>query len=819
MQKNDKGFFLSETMVVIAVVAVVLLGVFKIFTSTYTNYKEKENYNTVNAINAASTLQKYYSTIGLDYSTVIGDSAYVELTNIEQYNSNYYNDLKETLEINRVYLINMEKIYQGTNLSSLNLPLRKYINTLKSYSSQYVIIAVVNDNEFASISSSVDYDSILVGDPEDEYSVTVLKGTTFVDPGYTNWEGGEPLIEWETPLDTNVPGTYYIHYDFNGYVLRRKVVVIDSVYNYVYDADIPFYTFTAPITGYYEVELWGAQGGSTNSSTWSGNGAYTKGIISLNENEKIYVYIGGSGKNGTNGAATLGGYNGGGSALGNSDGNNGSGGGATDVRYFGDIIPTTSELAENSTLGLNSRIMVAGGGGGVVTPVTAYGNGGGLIADSAIGPSSSTAQGGTQLSGGTSSGTFGQGGNGGTSNRAGGGGGYYGGGTISYAGAGGSSYISGYAGVVSGQLINDSFVEPASLTSNQQYSTLHYSGKYFIGGEMQAGVNAENGRAKITWISEEEPTRTNTDLNNVQYVKNCTRGSSTNTNNHPVELQVIFEGVNIAYGIAPTSSTTLSSGSYITDGKIDTSQYATNGTGEQCIIVDLGTNLNNPENGLWDLDEVATWQYYGTAGRIFYDNYTSVSADGTTWRQVISTGSRVPTSQGERVNAWEGEGLYKNLIRNGSFTINEVYGWNSNNIIGTITSTGLYINDTSTSSNYWNYYYAYSFNSGDIYYAAIDNKTISGSAFSFAIRKSNGSWRTSIDTSVSPDYKIYSLRFTGDSTDLGIQLGSGGSTISTSYTKNVRLYNLTEIYGAGNEPSIEWCDENLTSVYGIWIIS
>ena len=61
MKKNNKkGFFLSETMVVIAVVAVVLLGLFRLFNSVYYGFKESENYNTENAIIALSNIQKYF---------------------------------------------------------------------------------------------------------------------------------------------------------------------------------------------------------------------------------------------------------------------------------------------------------------------------------------------------------------------------------------------------------------------------------------------------------------------------------------------------------------------------------------------------------------------------------------------------------------------------------------------------------------------------------------------------------------------------------------------------------------------------------------
>ena len=70
-KNNKKGFFLSETMVVITVVAVVLLGVFKLFSSVYTSFNRSEKYNSVMAINALSNIQKYYESLGnIDISSV-----------------------------------------------------------------------------------------------------------------------------------------------------------------------------------------------------------------------------------------------------------------------------------------------------------------------------------------------------------------------------------------------------------------------------------------------------------------------------------------------------------------------------------------------------------------------------------------------------------------------------------------------------------------------------------------------------------------------------------------------------------------------------
>ncbi|HBY19564.1 MAG: hypothetical protein A2Y24_02855 [Clostridiales bacterium GWE2_32_10] len=132
-------------------------------------------------------------------------------------------------------------------------------------------------------------------------------------------------------------------------------------------------TFTAPKTATYSLETWGAQGGNAeNTIAWAresdinpnsshpndlikvergdsigGYGGYSYGEIELKKGETLKVYVGGKGKNSSDGGK--GGWNGGGSAGGvnNITPDASGGGGATDIRYN------------------YNRIIVAGGGGGV----------------------------------------------------------------------------------------------------------------------------------------------------------------------------------------------------------------------------------------------------------------------------------------------------------------------------------------------------------------------------------------------------------------------------------------------------------------------
>ena len=296
-----------------------------------------------------------------------------------------------------------------------------------------------------------------------------------------------------------------------------------AVYAFSYDGGVQ--EFMAPADGKYKVELWGAEGG--NNGAGYGKGAYTSGIIELNGGDKLYIYIGGQGSSTAAGVAEYkaGGYNGGGYTNGQSccGRTYGTGGGATDVRYFASE-PSDEDLLVSSSTGLASRIMVAAGGGGGFN-----GNNGGN-AGALTGFAGSTANGygpgpgATQTSGGinpsdnTANGSFGRGGEKGNSGLStGGGGGYYGG-AGSYhidAAGGGSSYISGHTGCVA--IISATNIAPKEGCSDgttDNECSIHYSNKVFTNTVMNAGNesmpthdgnstmtgNAGNGYAKITIV-------------------------------------------------------------------------------------------------------------------------------------------------------------------------------------------------------------------------------------------------------------------------------------------------------------------------------
>ena len=293
------------------------------------------------------------------------------------------------------------------------------------------------------------------------------------------------------------------------------------VFNGIYDYSSGVQTVPIEVSGYYYLQVWGAQGGSYNEEIApGGNGGYSKGYIYLNAGDTLYINTGGKGGYGTSNSSTAtsgGGVNGGGSA----GYRGGAGGGATDIR-----------INQND---LYSRVIVAGGGGGSFyqsSSVYALGGaGGGVTGVAGEHYNSSYAyysgKGGTQTAGGSggtaeekayygNAGVFGIGGNTGTryqstsiySNGA-GGGGWYGGGAAGHyngetnnryaGGGGGSGYVyteSTASSYPNGCLLNDSYY----LTN----ASTHAGNTAFESttGGTETG-HAGNGYAKITYVGQQ----------------------------------------------------------------------------------------------------------------------------------------------------------------------------------------------------------------------------------------------------------------------------------------------------------------------------
>ena len=264
--------------------------------------------------------------------------------------------------------------------------------------------------------------------------------------------------------------------------VQTKSITTDADFYYL--ARVYTYTgrvesFTAPVSGQYKMECWGAQGGYGHDKLTGhgGKGGYVVGIIEISKGEYLYTAVGGKGDDmDSYQQLAKGGFNGGGKAMGNINTAWGGGGGATSIATSPG---TVAFLANNK----KQILIVAGGGGGgghcysegsnYYSP-HAGGNGGGLTGGNGATDDSDGGAGATQTTGYS----FGKGQDGkrtqGESTSyygSGGGGGYYGG----YSGYTHGSAAGGGSGYLSSSIISGT-------------------------GSMTNGVREGNGEAVLTWI-------------------------------------------------------------------------------------------------------------------------------------------------------------------------------------------------------------------------------------------------------------------------------------------------------------------------------
>ena len=314
------------------------------------------------------------------------------------------------------------------------------------------------------------------------YAVT----TTSTTP--TNWTAVSGKTASVT-YSTTTNGTYYVHVkDAAGKTSSKSfsmACAASIITNFAYTGAVQNYTTVC--RGTHTLTVWGAQGGNAG-----GKGGYSTGVVNLNENMNLYIYVGGQGSRGSTG-----GFNGGGT-TGTSGG---TGGGASDIRI--------------GTDSLYARVIVAGGGGGKGQDNCAAGGvGGGTTGGGSADQNSCGTQagGGTQTAGGAkgiysgtsgaNTGAFGKGGNAsdGRYDGGGGGGGWYGGGAgassgWSNGGGGGSGYVytsSTASSYPSGCLLNNSYYLTNASTTAGSSS--------FIGPSSSSETgHSGNGYARIVY--------------------------------------------------------------------------------------------------------------------------------------------------------------------------------------------------------------------------------------------------------------------------------------------------------------------------------
>ncbi len=370
------------------------------------------------------------------------------VTGLEKYDIEFGETKQVTISVTsesgdiRTYTVNAtrKELPEGTHSSKLSkLEIERYETDLNP---EFHPLEETYNVEI--LSNEIDL-NITTGTFDDEAKVTI-EGNRYIQE-----DSGQVIITVTEP-----------HSETTIYTINYKKIEMEEEYTFKYKNE--YQTFIAPFAAKYKIELWGAQGGFGryywSSTRNGGKGGYTSGIISLAQNQTLYIFTGGQGEEGglvENYKGGTGGYNGGGTA--GNDSNDaqdpaGGGGGATDVRLF-----VSEDGAWDNFDSLKSRIMIAAGGSGGSYTKAGYAGGRSTV-DSHIykfGLGGSSSDNRTPLGGG--------------------GGGYYGG-SPDY---GGVSYISGHEG--------SNAVTKESTEENIEYTgdSIHYSEMYFTDTQMIDG--------------------------------------------------------------------------------------------------------------------------------------------------------------------------------------------------------------------------------------------------------------------------------------------------------------------------------------------
>lgn len=275
-------------------------------------------------------------------------------------------------------------------------------------------------------------------------------------------------------------------------------------------------TFTAPVSGTYRLETWGARGGN------GGYGGYSVGEIKLSENFNLYIVVGGHGEIGNGYFVTdrfrgQGGFNGGGpGGLGqyykdDTYWASGAGGGATSIQ---NILLEDGQL-KNYSENISNVIIVAGGGGGVGPNAGTPGHGGGFKGNSSKSVTyENTTYGGKAMPG-TQTGGYkfglGQtaldklvGGSFGCESNGGGGGGFYGGYANMTEGFGSDDSGGGGSGYIGNSLLKNKAMYCYNCEESNEENTKTISVTCLSSTPKSKCSKIDNGYARITLVSIDE---------------------------------------------------------------------------------------------------------------------------------------------------------------------------------------------------------------------------------------------------------------------------------------------------------------------------
>ena len=243
MMKNNKGFIMTEALIISAVVLTALILIYAQFVKIDRAYSNEYKNNNVNGIYKLNQIGSFLDEDGLDTIPPTLDGGYKEITDC--------------------------KFASNTEQCKMLIDAADIKHLLFGYNNKSLILSKLNQRNpyklgFTNFLKTID-------DTDLNYGYQLI--AEFFDGSYAAIPYGYGIST--TRCDIEIGRTWTFGYINNSY-----------------------HSFEAPCNATYKIELWGASGGDATYGTNSkvgGLGGYTAGDISLLKNNILYIYVGGEG--------------------------------------------------------------------------------------------------------------------------------------------------------------------------------------------------------------------------------------------------------------------------------------------------------------------------------------------------------------------------------------------------------------------------------------------------------------------------------------------------------------------------------------------
>jgi hypothetical protein len=260
MKKNNKkGFFVIETLVVITIVLTVLTIFYRQIATLYNNFEASINYDTVEAIHAANNVKQFLFQENINgMREVLGANLMLDITNHTFANQVYFDNLRDTLNIEKIYFTqyDINSIIDNISMYDFNTLFANYLQTLRvtggvDTTSYNRVIVVLENNIYTNI--VIDTTTgifrpviLLLGGS----SVTTLVGLDYFDLGAVAYDDADgditDKITVTSNIDINTAGTYLVKYNVTNNAGHAATEVEREVTVLTFPPELPG-TFTSPV--------------------------------------------------------------------------------------------------------------------------------------------------------------------------------------------------------------------------------------------------------------------------------------------------------------------------------------------------------------------------------------------------------------------------------------------------------------------------------------------------------------------------------------------------------------------------------------------